>query len=202
MDNRILMASAVADSRLGVFDELISLEFDDIDLSPVMCYLADVVDKSALPWLAVQFDVDGFKGFDQCRNDDQKRELIKNAINLHRHIGTVWGIKKACSIIGFDPKRIEENVPVTPGGPNVWCAFRIEFDPSVLDYFTSDTLAMLRIFVNYYKNARSILTAMYIAADFEDKIFISDEGDRDTLVLSSGDFNNDFNDDFHIEHEV
>jgi P2-related tail formation protein len=196
-DNRKLMASAVADSRLGIFDGLISQEFDDIDLSPIMCYLVDVVDRSALPWLAVQFDVDGFKGYDLCVNDNQRRELIKNAISLHRHIGTVWGIKKACEIIGFPPYNIEEGVPVTPGGPNVWCAFRVEFDPSVLDYFTADTLSNLRIYINYYKNARSILAAMYVKMEFDDKIFITEEDGRDTLILSTGDFNDDFNDDFN-----
>lgn len=192
MGDRKLIASVIADGRLGVFDEITSDQFDDIDLSPMMVYLVDCVDKSALPWLAKQFDVDGFKGFDQCTTVVQQRDLIKNAIQLHRNIGTVWGIKKACSIIGFVPKSIEENVPVVPGGSNVWCAFRVELTPEDLGRIGANSLSMLKSFIGYYKNARSILVEVYFGIDIkEDVISIADN-----LVLSGGDFNDDFNDDF------
>lgn len=191
MGDRKLMASAVADSRLGVFDEIISTQFDDIDLSPMMVYLVDVVQESALPWLANQFDVDGFKGYDQCTSTEQRRELIKNAINLHRKIGTIWGIKKACSIIGFTPKSIEENVPVYPGGQNVWCAFRVELTPSDLGAIGANSLTMLKSFIGYYKNARSILTEVYFGTEMEDSFSITDE-----LTLGGGDFGLSFGSSF------
>jgi len=187
------MASAVADSRLGVFDPIISNQFDDIDLSPIMIYLVDVVQVSALPWLAQQFDVDGFRGFDQCTDETSKRELIKNAIQLHRNLGTIWGIKKACDLIGFVPKNIQENVPLYEGGQNVWCAFSLELEPKDLGNITADTLAMLKTFINYYKNARSIFVDLSSSL----KIALSDNISlTESLVLSGGDFNDDFNDDF------
>lgn len=186
-----LMASAVADSRLGIFDQIISDQFDNIDLAPIMVYLVDVVSESALPWLANQFDVDGFRGFDQCTTVSAKRELIKNAIQLHRNLGTIWGIKKACSLIGFTPKSIQENVPIYAGGENVWCAFKIELTPTDLITITPDSLLMLKTFINYYKNARSILSEIYFSIELDDNFSLTDD-----LVLSGGDFNDDFSDDF------
>ena len=194
---RKLMASAVAESRLGIFDEIISNQFDNIDLAPMMVYLVDVVQSSALPWLAKQFDVDGFRGFDQCTTVEQQRELIKNAIRLHRNIGTIWGIKKACSLIGFTPKSTQENVPIYPGGENVWCAFRVELTPNDLGVIGANSLTMLKSFISYYKNARSILTEVYFGIELEDSLSLTDD-----LVLSGGDFNNDFNNDFSIENDT
>jgi len=198
------ISSAIAASRLSVFDEMIAKQFDDIDLSPMMVYLVDCVDGSALPWLAKQLDVDGFRGFDQCTTELQQRNLIKNAIELHRHIGTIYAIKKACSLIGFTPKLIEENVPIVPGGPNVWCAFRIQLNPDDISYFNQNTLPTLRTYIDYYKRAICILTEIYIGIDLiEDRIFSIPENERDTLTLVSvidtiGDFNDDFNHDFNI----
>jgi P2-related tail formation protein len=192
MADRKLIASAVADSRLGCFDEIISNQFDNIDLSPMMIYLIDCVDKSALPWLAKQFDVDGFKGFDQCATVADQRELLKNAIQLHRNIGTIWGINKACSIIGFVPKSIKENIPIVPGGPNVWCAFSVELTPADLGKISKNSLTMLKSFIGYYKNARSILVEVYFGIEVsDDTLQISD-----TLTLSGGDYNDDWSDDF------
>ena len=191
---RKLMASAIADSRLGILDEVISNQFDNVDLAPIMVYLVDVVHESALPWLAKQFDVDGFRGFDQCTSIDQQRELIKNAIQLHRNLGTTWGINKACKLIGFTPKSIQENVPIYPVGQNIWCAFRVELTPDDLGKIGTGSLTMLKSFISYYKNARSILTEVYFGISIEDSLSLTDE-----LTLSGGDFNNDFNNDFSIE---
>jgi phage tail P2-like protein len=198
------IASAIANSRLSVFDDLIAKHFDDIDLSPIMVYLVDCVDSSALPWLAKQFDVDGFRGFDQCYTEAQQRNLIKNAIELHRHIGTIYAIRKACSLIGFTPQLIEENVPVVANGDPVWCAFRILLSPDDISTFDANTLSMLRQYIDYYKRAISILTEIYFGVEIlEDKIFSNLEEERDVLTLTSvidteGDFSDDFNYDFNI----
>lgn len=199
---RKLIASAVGDSRLGVFDEVISSQFDDLDLSAMMCYLFDVVDPSAFPFLANQLDVEGFRGYDQCTTDDQRRELLKQAINLHRKIGTIEAIRKACSIIGFTPQEIEEGVELIDGFP-VWCAFSIRVNPEDLSTFTATTLSTLRTFINYYKNARSILKEIYVGITVnEDKIFATQESLRDTLSIigtldETGDYNNDYSYDYY-----
>lgn len=197
-----IIASTVAESRLGAFAEIISKQFDDMDLSPMMVYLVDVVEASALPWLAKQFDVEGFKGFDQCRTEAQQRELIKSAINLHRNIGTIAAIRQACSIIGFEPKAINENVRVESLDATFWCAFNIELHPADLSTFDANSLTMLRKFIDYYKNARSILTEIFIGmAITEDKIFSTEGEERDTLTLiptitANGDYSTDYSYDY------
>lgn len=202
MANRKLIASAIGDSRLGVFDEIIGNQFDDLDLATMMCYLIDVVHPSAFPFLANQLDVEGFRGYDQCTTDDQRRELLKQAINLHRKIGTIEAIRKACSIIGFTPQEIEEGVELIDGFP-VWCAFSIRIDPNDLSTFTPNTLSTLRTFINYYKNARSILKEIYFGITVnEDKIFTTQESLRDNLTIvgtlaTDGDYNNDYSYDYY-----
>ena len=56
---------------------------------------------------------------------------------------------------------------------------------------------MLKTFIGYYKNARSILTEIFIGLTVEeDKVFRSEGEDRDTLTFMGGDSNDDFSDDF------
>ena len=196
-----LIGSAVASSRLGIFSQIIENQFSGVDLTGMMVYLVDIVDKSALPWLAEQFGVEDFKGYKWCTTDTQRRELIKNAISLHKLVGTIAGIKKACSLIGFSNPTIEENVPVVSGGDNVWCAFRIRLEPNNLGSFTGDTLTNLKIFIDYYKNARSILTEIYFETIMEDTIFTTVEASRESLTIvgtiaTVGDFSLDYGYDY------
>lgn len=196
-----LIGSAVASSRLGIFSQIIENQFSGVDLTGMMIYLVDIVDKSALPWLAEQFGVEDFKGYKWCTTDTQRRELIKNAISLHKLVGTIAGIKKACSLIGFSNPTIEENVPVVSGGPNIWCAFRIRLEPDNLGNFKGDTLTNLKIFIDYYKNARSILTEIYFETLMEDAIFTSQEASRESLTIvgtiaTVGDFSLDYGYDY------
>ena len=197
-----LISSAVASSKLGIFADLIADEFEDIDLSPIMIYLVDTVSPEALPFLASQFDVEGFKGYDQCSTNEQKRELIKNAIYLHKHLGTISSIRKACSLIGLDPKSIEENVPLYSGGKNLWCAFRIRLSVEDLGNFNSNDLTLLKLFIDYYKNARSILTEIFFDLDLSDTIFPENEEDREELILEGtlntvGDYSLDYGYDYN-----
>lgn len=194
-----LLSSAVASSRLGVFSEIISNQFE-IDLTKSMVYLVDCVDETALPWLAAQFDVDGYHGYNQCKTVTQKRELIKNAISMHQKIGTISAIRRACTIVGFTPKEIIENIPLVEGGPNVWCAFKVGLNPEDLSSFNSNTLTTLRTFINYYKNARSILKEIYFNQPLEEVIFTSQ--DREELVLKgtfseNGDYSTDYGYDYY-----
>lgn len=205
------MASAVADSRLGVFDLLISDRFDNIDLSGMMLYLVDVCDPSYLPYLAKQFDVDGWKGYDRCTTTDQIRELVKNGIVLHQKMGTESAIKKAISIIGVNDYEIENHVSlsvdgklpdgttITAGNP-VWCAFNIKLTISDLSTFTENSLSLLKKYISYYKRHTAILNEIYIGQTFDDSISIDDEAKGDELTLTmtqAGDYNDDYNNDFN-----
>ncbi len=197
-----LIASGLAPTRLGLFTQIVESQFDGMDLTSSMVYLVDLVHPSALPWLAQQFGVDGYKGYNMCRTVEQKRDLIKNAMQLHKLTGTIAGIKKACSLVGFTPQSIEENVPITPGGDNVWCAFRLRLSPDDLSTLSSNTLTELKKFIDNYKNARSILTEIFFEILNDERIFITSESMRDTLVIkginnTTGDYSLDYGYDYY-----
>lgn len=192
-----LISSALQSTRLNVFADLIEDYFENIDLTTMMVYLVDTVSSDVLPFLAIQFDVDGFKGYDQCTTDEQRRELIKNAILLHKEVGTVSSIRKACSLIGLEPKSIEENVPLYAGGRNIWCAFRIRLSVEDLGRLSSTSLTSLKSFIDYYKNARSVLTEIFFELDFDDNVTLSESLELVGTVNTVGDFSLDYGYDFN-----
>ena len=192
-----LISSALQSTRLNVFADLIEDYFENIDLTTMMVYLVDTVSSDVLPFLAIQFDVDGFKGYDQCTTDEQRRELIKNAILLHKEVGTVSSIRKACSLIGLEPKSIEENVPLYAGGRNIWCAFRIRLSVEDLGRLSSTSLTSLKSFIDYYKNARSVLTEIFFELDFDDNVILSESLELVGTVNTVGDFSLDYGYDFN-----
>ena len=69
-----------------VFDELFA-RFQDIDTDVLLVYLVDTIDSSALVHLADQFHIMGYEGWLNTKTDDEKRALIKKAIELHRYKG-------------------------------------------------------------------------------------------------------------------
>jgi len=78
----------------SAIDKVFTLEND---LSKLLVYLIDQVEESALPFLAWQFHIEGYE---KAQTIQEKRNLIKSAIELHRYKGTLFGIKTACTLAG------------------------------------------------------------------------------------------------------
>ena len=74
-----------------VFDELFT-RFQDLDTDVLLVYLIDSVNESALVHLAEQFHIMGNEGWLQTRNEAEKRDLIKRAIEIHRYKGTKYAL--------------------------------------------------------------------------------------------------------------
>ena len=55
-----------------------------IDLTPLLVYLVDNTEQSALIHLADQFHILGNEGWNMVTTDYEKRNLIKNAIKNHK----------------------------------------------------------------------------------------------------------------------
>lgn len=69
--------------------------------------LIDVVDHSSLMWFADHFSLFG-DGWQFAVTEQEQRELIKNAIEIHRYKGTPWAIKRTLKLLGYgDCKLIE-----------------------------------------------------------------------------------------------
>ncbi|AYF00457.1 phage tail protein I [Paracoccus yeei] len=58
-----------------------------------------------LPWLAWSRSVDEW---DDDWPDDRKREVIAASIEVHRHKGTIWSIRRALTAAGFGDAQIIE----------------------------------------------------------------------------------------------
>jgi len=67
------------------------------DISKLLVYIIDSVDASALNWLAWQFHIEGWE---LAQTEQEKRNLIRRAIQLHKFKGTLFGIKTACQLAG------------------------------------------------------------------------------------------------------
>ncbi|MGQ0710354.1 MAG: phage tail protein I, partial [Rhodoferax sp.] len=86
-----LKALAALSERLSVLDP-----------TPVLVNLVDAVNADVLPWLAEQMHVMGDEGWLLANTDEQRRALIKRAIDLHRYKGTTWAVKEVFGVLGVD----------------------------------------------------------------------------------------------------
>ena len=78
----------INDINLKIFDEMCDERFSQLDLEILLVNIIDNLPSDALPHLAEQYHVMGNEGWLQCRNDKEKRELIKKSIEVHRYKGT------------------------------------------------------------------------------------------------------------------
>ena len=73
-----------------------------IDLTPLLVYLVDNTEQSALIHLADQFHILGNEGWNMVTTDYEKRNLIKNAIKNHKYKGTKKSVITALESLGFN----------------------------------------------------------------------------------------------------
>lgn len=185
-----VLASSLHATRLEPFDAIWRLRLDGIDPTVALVYLIDTVPSEALPYLGQQFDVMGLKGWDFCNNDQQRRELIKNAIEIHKYKGTRYGITRALQSIGFNDATFDEGIDVPCDGrvmcdgtidcgASWWAIFSITFDLGNYTDITSSQIGKLKFLVNEYKPARCLLLGTGFTATFDDDVPDQD----DTLSL-------------------
>lgn len=126
------------------FDLLFGVRFEDLDIG-VINTLASSCPKNLLPVLAASFDVD-IDGL----NENEARELIKNAFEIHYYSGTFYSLNKALSALYADAK-VKEWFDYT-GLPY---HFKLELDASK-NGVSLQTLKRSDEIINTYKNVRSV----------------------------------------------
>lgn len=99
MDN----LSPINDISSYAFDDLFS-RYNALETERLLVYLVDNVDISALPHLAEQFHILGNEGWLYATTEQEKRALIKNAIELHRYKGTKYSLRKVLEILNLNGK--------------------------------------------------------------------------------------------------
>jgi phage tail P2-like protein len=109
----------------------------------------EIEDERLLDLLGWQFHI---KGYDQARTIQEKRNLIKSAIELHRHKGTPYAIKKVFQALSLDATLQEW---FDYGGDPY--KFKVLVKNIIQD---EDTYIKLTKLINEYKNVRSWLDAI------------------------------------------
>lgn len=102
MDKLPLQPPLASDERFTRLANLAADRFAQIDLTALLIYLIDLVEVSALPSLAEQFHVQGLEGWLFAYSERQKRDLIKQGIELHRYRGTPWAVRQVLKILALD----------------------------------------------------------------------------------------------------
>jgi len=166
------MAKAMADSiaylpEMDGWYQVIKDELATIDLTQLLVYMIDTVDAKALSFLGAQFDVLGYKGFRLAATDDDRRSILKRAIELHRYKGTDWAIKEALKSIGFADV-------VLLRGYDHWAKFGILLTNENVQ-LTSSSFADITAMVQEYKRAVCVLAEIRINILVTDTLTVSDD---------------------------
>ncbi|WP_457679443.1 phage tail protein I [Thermovibrio sp.] len=88
------------DKNVQAFAEILDKVFGELteeDLHKLFVYAVDSQPEEVLDWLAWQFHVEGY---DLAKTVEEKRNLVKNAIELHRYKGTKYAVQKALEAVG------------------------------------------------------------------------------------------------------
>lgn len=149
----------INDENAKVFNELFD-KFGTLELTPLLIYLIDNVEPSALPHLAEQFHIMGFEGWLFGLSDKEKRNLIKNAVKIHKYKGTKFAIVKI-----FETLNIEGQVSewFEYNGRPFYFKIKILLKDRA---YNAATFENLKKMVEEYKNMRSILEEINIESQF------------------------------------
>jgi len=120
----------------------------------------EIEDDRVLDLLAWQFHIEGY---DQAQTTQEKRNLIKNAIELHRYKGTPYAIKKVFQALGMDVD-LQEWFDYN-GDPY---RFKVLVKSIIQD---EETYSRLIELINEYKNVRSWLDAIGLHREYSQTLY-------------------------------
>lgn len=138
--------------------------FEDIKdkIKNVLIYsrIDEIEDENILDLLAWQFHIEGY---DKAQNIQEKKNLIKNAIELHRHKGTPYAIKKVFESLGILAE-LQEWFEYN-GEPY---KFKVLMISIIQD---EDTYKKLVELINEYKNVRSWLDNISFHREYSNSVY-------------------------------
>jgi len=184
--------------HIKAFDTVTESRLADLATSNMLVYLIDNVVPQALPVLASQFDLLGNKGWILADTEQKQRDLLKNAITLHKTKGTPFAIKNALASIGLQNAQIIEGSSFTPDyyngvrdfngavtfGTYSWAEFRVLLDVTTVGATLTTTLYDLALaLIDEYKNVRSHLIDLSLGVFALDGVTVTD-GLLSTVTLT------------------
>ncbi|EEI4451968.1 phage tail protein I [Salmonella enterica subsp. enterica serovar Braenderup] len=157
-----------ADKRFSTLARLAETRFSGISLTPLLVYLIDMTEPSALPWLAGQLSLTGDNGWSLAESDEAKRELIKNAIELFRYKGTPWSVRQVIRNLGFGEIELREgavgleaSIAAKYPPETHWALYQVILLSTPV---TNDQAALIRRTLESFAPARSELAVLDFTA--------------------------------------
>lgn len=139
--------------------ETVAARLSLLDLTPLVLYDVDNVPASLLPHLAEQFNVLGDAGWDVADTDDERRELIKEAIALHRLKGTRYAVQRALDLMGVAALITEWWQRDPKGAPHTFSiAVSLKDAPAGSGAIDAQRIEEVQSAVRFWKPARSHFT--------------------------------------------
>lgn len=124
----------------------------------------DTCPAELLPWLAWAFSVDEW---DTTWTEQEKREVIKASLDVHKHKGTIGAIDRALKPLGYLIEVIEWWEMTPPGDPYTFSIVMGTGSKPV----TAELYAKAERIVLTYKNLRSHLRALTVKADVRGTVY-------------------------------
>ncbi|ARU23684.1 hypothetical protein RSSE_c3301 [Ralstonia solanacearum] len=125
-------------------------------MAPLLVYLVDTVDASALPLLAEQLHILG-EGWQFALDDDARRRLLKRSIELHKYKGTRWALQQVLETLALSGQVSEW---FEYGGQPYHFKINVDLEERGIDPETFDALVAL---ITEYKNVRSHLELLTLS---------------------------------------
>lgn len=117
MVKSILPGSVNKALNIKVLDELIATRLGNLDTSIVVLAMIDSAPVAALPYLAEEYGILGYRGWKFADTETKQRDMLKQAFVLHKYRGTPWAIKNALQMVGIiGGVTIKENIVITYDG--------------------------------------------------------------------------------------
>jgi len=103
-----LLPTSIRDNHYNTVADLIE-EFVTVEeLEILVPMLIDTAPVQALTHLAEFFSILGVEGWEFVTTEEQKRALLKQAVELHLFKGTPWAVKEGVKQAGFGTVLVEE----------------------------------------------------------------------------------------------
>ena len=164
---------------IAAFDVSVAKYIATIPIERMLVYNIDQVDSKAIPVLAEQFDVLGYKGMRLAKTQEDQRQIIKRAIELHKYKGTIWGLKEAMKSVGFYDLTINENV-------GHWANFSITLLNAGVG-ISDSSISDLQKMIEEYKPQRSNLVFINMEILVQEEINFSEDIQGITQDISTDD---------------
>lgn len=155
MNNDLLPPSATAQER--ALSEAVA-RLSDVPLLVRESWNPDTCPAELLPWLAWAFSVDEW---DTTWTEQEKREVIKSSLDVHKHKGTIGALDRALKPLGYLIEVIEWWETTPKGEPYTFSIVMGTGSKPV----TAELYEKAERIVLTYKNLRSHLRALTVKAD-------------------------------------